>query len=223
VEIAAPKQPIGMIIFPATIPLNALPPGLRLIAAGLRERGFATLFSELLSPAEVEHGYHHFDFEMLADRIADITDGLRYREALKGLPIGYLGTSTDAAAMAVAAARSDCPAGALVMCDARPELASTELHRIRAPTLFIVEEDELALDLNRNALARLGAQGELAILHGTGNNLASPETASQAAELAGKWFEKHLACHQDGRAYGVSAEGYKPGAQRPCSWEDDII
>ena len=199
-EIAVPKQPIGTIIFPATIPLNALPPGLRLVAAGLRERGFATLFSELLSPAEVEHGYHQFDFEMLAHRIADITDGLRYRDALKGLPIGYFGTSTDAAAMAVAAAQPDCPAGALVMCDARPELASTELHRIRAPTLFIVEEDELALDLNRNALARLGAQGDLAVLRGTDKNLASPETASQIAELAGEWFETHLVCHKDGRA-----------------------
>jgi hypothetical protein len=191
-DIASPEQPIGVIIFPVTVPLSASPQGLRLVAAGLRERGFATLFSELLSPSEAQHGYHNFDFEMLADRIADITDGLRHREALKGLPIGYFGTSTDAAAIAVAAARPDCPAGALVMCDARPDLASAELPRIHAPTLFIAEEDELALDLNRGALARLGGQGDLAVLPGPGKNLAAPETASQAAELAGDWFETHL-------------------------------
>ncbi|WP_410960123.1 hypothetical protein, partial [Salmonella sp. SAL4434] len=81
-------------------------------------------------------------------RIAEITDGLRRTKDLDALPIGYFGTSTDAAAIAVAAARPDCPAGALVMCDARPELASAELPRIDVPTLFIVEEDELALALN---------------------------------------------------------------------------
>jgi hypothetical protein len=102
----------------------------------------------LLTPAEAEHGYHNFDFAMLADRIAEVTERLRRNAPAEDLPIGDFGTSTDAAA------RSDCPAGALAMCNARPELASAELPRARAPMLFIVEDDELACDLNRAALRR---------------------------------------------------------------------
>ena len=182
-----------------TVPLNisASSGGLRLVAAGLQDRGFATFLAELLSPAEWEHGYHNFDFDMLAGRIAEITESLRRKAPFDDLPVGYFGTSTDAAAIAIAAAQPDCPAGALVLCDARPELASIELPSVHAPTLFIVEDDELALDLNRSALAKLGCRGDLAILRGAGKGLASPKIASQAARLAGDWFETHLLGRQD--------------------------
>ena len=183
---------MGLIILPVTAALSTTNDGLQQVAAGLQDRRFATFLAGLLSPAEAEHGYHNFDFEMLANRIAQVTENLRRKEALEALPIGYFGTSTDAAAIAVAAAHPDCPAGALVMFDARPELASAELPRIHVPTLFIVEEDELALDLNRSALARLGGQGDLAVLPGTSKNLAFPEIAVRAAKLAGDWFERHL-------------------------------
>ncbi len=196
-DIGSPEQPVGVIILPVTIPLSASNGGLRLVAAGLQDRGFATFLAELLSPAETEHGYHNFDFEMLADRIAEITETLRRKAPFDDLPIGYFGTSTDAAAMAIAAAQPDCPAGALVMCDARPDLASIELPRIHAPTLFIVEDDELALDLNRRALANLSCRGDLTVLRGVGKRPASSEIASQAARLAGDWFETHLRSHQD--------------------------
>jgi putative phosphoribosyl transferase len=90
------------------------------------------------------------------------------------------------------------PAGALVMYDARPELASVELPRVHAPTLFIVEDDELAVRLNRNALSKLCCPRDLAVLEGAGKSLGSPEIASQAAHLAGDWFETHL-CKRQGR------------------------
>ena len=196
-NIGSPEHPVGVVILPVTVPLSASSGGLRLVAAGLQDRGFATFLAELLSPAEMEHGYHNFDFQMLAGRIAEITESLRRKAPFDDLPVGYFGTSTDAAAMAIAAAQPGSPAGALVMCDARPELASVELPRIHAPTLFIVEDDELALDLSLSALAKLGCRGHLAILRGMDKGLASPERASDAARLAGDWFETHLRSHQD--------------------------
>jgi len=196
-DIGSPEHPVGVVILPVTVPLSASSGGLRLVAAGLQDRGFATFLAELLSPAEMEHGYHNFDFQMLAGRIAEITESLRRKAPFDDLPVGYFGTSTDAAAMAIAAAQPGSPAGALVMCDARPELASVELPRIHAPTLFIVEDDELALDLSLSALAKLGCRGHLAILRGMDKGLASPERASDAARLAGDWFETHLRSHQD--------------------------
>ena len=196
-NIGSPEHPVGVVILPVTVPLSASSGGLRLVAAGLQDRGFATFLAELLSPAEMEHGYHNFNFQMLAGRIAEITESLRRKAPFDDLPVGYFGTSTDAAAMAIAAAQPGSPAGALVMCDARPELAFVELPRIHAPTLFIVEDDELALDLSLSALAKLGCRGHLAILRGMDKGLASPERASDAARLAGDWFETHLRSHQD--------------------------
>jgi hypothetical protein len=130
--------------------------------------------------------------------LRSFTERLRRTAPFEDLPIGYFGTSTDAAAMAIAAAQPGCPAGALVMCGARPELASGELPRVHAPTLFIVEDDQLALDLNRSALEKLRCSGDIAVLRGLGKGLASPEIASQAAGLAGDWFETHLRREQDG-------------------------
>jgi putative phosphoribosyl transferase len=191
-ESAAPEKSVGIIILPLTIPISPAGDGLRRVAGELQGRGFTTFLAELLTSAEREHGYHNFDLEMLADRIAEVTERLRRKAPVEDLPIGYFGTSTDAAAMAVAAARSDCPAGALVMCNARPELASAELPRVRAPTLFIVEDNEFACDLNRAALGKLRCRGDLAVLRGASSCLTSAEVASEAARLAGDWFETHL-------------------------------
>jgi hypothetical protein len=116
-----------VIILPVTIPLRPSSKGLRRIASGLQDRGFATFVAELLSPEETEHGYHNFDFEMLADRISEVTRRLRRELPFADLPLGYFGTSTDAAALTIVAAQADCPAGALVMCDGSPELASAAL------------------------------------------------------------------------------------------------
>lgn len=195
-KIASPGQPIGVIILPVSALGSASNAGVGHVVAGLRDRGFATLLAELLSPAETEHGYHNLDIDLLAGRIVDFAENLRHKAPFKDLPIGYFGTGTDAAAVAIAAAQPDCPASAIVLCDARPELASNALTLVHAPTLFIVEDDELALHLNRSALARLGCRADLAVLHGPGTSLASPEIASQAARLAGDWFEAHL-CSQE--------------------------
>jgi putative phosphoribosyl transferase len=191
-NVTSPEQPVAVIILPVTVPLSPSSKGLRRVAAGLQDRGFATFVAELLSPEETEHGYHNFDFEMLADRISEVTRRLRRELPFADLPLGYFGTSTDAAALTIVAAQADCPAGALVMCDGRPELASAALPWVHAPTLFIVDDEEPALDLNRSALAKLVCRGELAVLRGLGKGLASAEIASQTARLAGNWFETHL-------------------------------
>jgi putative phosphoribosyl transferase len=193
---ASPEQPIGVIIFPVSALGSASNTGLGHIRTALQNRGFAPLLAELLSPAETEHGYHNLDIDLLAGRIADFTQDLRRNASLKDLPIGYFAMGTDAAAVATAAAQPDCPASAVVLCDARPELASNALALVHAPTLFIVEDDELALHLNRSALARLRCLADLAVLQGPSNSLASPKIASQAARLAGDWFETHLCSHE---------------------------
>jgi putative phosphoribosyl transferase len=160
--------------------------------AGLQQRGFATLLTEVLLPAETEHGYHSFDFDLLARRITELTESSRKKAAFEDLPIGYFGVGTDASAIAAAAAKPDFPARALVFCDGRPDLVQSALPLLRAPTLLIVADHDLALDLNRNALARLRCPCDLAMLHKGGGSLASPGMAAQTTQLAGDWFEDHL-------------------------------
>jgi putative phosphoribosyl transferase len=196
-EIKSPAQAIGVIILPVSVPGALSITGLRRIAAGLRKRGFATLLTELLMPSEAAHGYHSFDFQLLAGRIADVTESLRKEAPFQDLPIGYLGMSTDAAAIVTAAAAPACPARALVMCDARPDLAHSALLLVHAPTLFIVKDDELALDLNRSALAQLRCPADLAVLRGACRSLPSSDMAAQVVQLAGDWFTTHLRRRQD--------------------------
>src|SRR5262249_33687576 len=100
-DIASPEQPVAGIILPLTVPLSPSRNDLRQVAAGLQDRGFATFVAELLSAEEAEHGYHSFDFEMLADRISEVTRRLRRETAFAALPLGYFGTSTDAAALTI--------------------------------------------------------------------------------------------------------------------------
>ena len=60
---------------------------------------------------------------------------------------------------------------------------------VQAPTLLIVGGDDVAvLDLNRQALARLRCEKELAVVPGATHLFEEPGTLEQVAELAARWF-----------------------------------
>jgi putative phosphoribosyl transferase len=182
-------QAIGAVILPVSVAGGSL----RQVAAGLQAKIFATVLTELLSPAEIEHGYHNFDVDLLASRISEATNRLRAEAPFQRMLIGSFGTSADAAAIIAMAAQAGCPARALAMCDARCDLAHTALPLVRTPTLFIVEDDEVAVHLGRSALAQMHCPRKMIILGGASKHLASPEMSGRAAELAGDWFKAYLA------------------------------
>ena len=175
----------GTILLPHCTGLAAATAAFGKIAAGLTAYGFKATPLQLLSPEEAAHGYHLFDIDLLAQRIVDAV------ASLEGAPVGLFGHNLEAAAILVAAAQPDCAAHALVLCNARPDLAPDAPPAIRVPTLCLVEDEELALDLNRKALARLGDIGELAILP-AGQAISSPATAAQVTDLAAAWFAQYL-------------------------------
>src|SRR5205823_6101393 len=77
------------------------------------------------------------------------------------------GSSTGAAAALVTAAREPDRIGAVVSRGGRPDLAGDWLQRVRAPTLLIVGgADEVVIDLNREALAKLPGVKQLEIVPG---------------------------------------------------------
>ena len=81
------------------------------------------------------------------------------RADLAALPLGLFGASTGAAAVLVTAAERPQYVSAVVSRGGRPDLASTELERVRALTLLIVGGfDPEVLQLNREAYRLLNCE-----------------------------------------------------------------
>ena len=119
---------------------------------------------------------------------------LRAQPDVGALPIGYFGASTGAAAALWAAAEPGADIAAVVSRGGRPDLAGPRLGAVTAPTLLIVGgDDDVVLDLNRRAQARLRCENRLAVVPGATHLFEEPGTLEAAAELARDWFTSHLA------------------------------
>ncbi len=165
----------------------------RFVARQLVDAGFATGLFDLLTEVEEHDRANVFDIEMLTGRLLVITDWLQEQPVLNGLPLGYFGASTGAAAALAAAARRGDRVAAVVSRGGRPDLAMPVLRSVTAPTLLIVGgADELVLDLNRQALAELHCPADLTVVPGATHLFAEPGALEAVAEMAGQWFGKHL-------------------------------
>jgi putative phosphoribosyl transferase len=115
------------------------------------------------------------------------------RPATSGFSLGLFGASTGAAAALVAAAERPERVAAVVSRGGRPDLAGAALERVRAPTLLIVgARDAAVLDLNRQALRRLGGAKALEIVPGASHLFEEPGALDRVARLAAGWFTEHL-------------------------------
>ena len=99
----------------------------------------------------------------------------RRLDDLRGLPMGYFGASTGAAAALIAATERPALVHAVVSRGGRPDLAEGALARVQAPTLLIVGgDDEPVIELNREAMAHMRAPVELAIVPGATHLFEEP-------------------------------------------------
>ena len=147
----------------------------RFVARQLVDAGFATGLFDLLTELEENDRANVFDIEMLTERLLVITDWLQEQPVLNGLPLGYFGASTGAAAALAAAARRGDRVSAVVSRGGRPDLAMPVLGSVTAPTLLIVGgADELVLDLNRQAFAELRCPADLTVVPGATHLFAEP-------------------------------------------------
>lgn len=167
----------------------------RAVAATLNEAGLGTLLLDLLTPEEEAYGGRAkvFDIGLLARRLTDVTRALR---AAEGLPVGYFGASTGAAA-ALCAAADAADAGeeipAVVSRGGRPDLAGDRLGRVRAPVLLIVGgADATVLELNRRAQEELRCPNLLHVVPGATHLFEEPGALEQVAHLTRDWFIGHL-------------------------------
>jgi putative phosphoribosyl transferase len=191
-RLTVPEHAGGLVVFAHGSGSGRHSPRNRAVAEVLRAAGTATLLVDLLTPAEETARDPVFDVELLAGRLAEVARWAAAEPSCAGLPLGYLGASTGAAAALVAAAGDDA-VRAVVSRGGRPDLAGPALADVRAPTLLVVGgHDQQVLALNREAQARLRCTNRLAVVPGASHLFEEPGTLQAAAELARDWFATHL-------------------------------
>lgn len=163
------------------------------VARVLQNAGLGTLLLDLLSEDEAEDREKVFDIALLAERLQTAADWLSEQPDTYLLPLGYFGASTGAGAALVAAARNPTAVDAVVSRGGRPDLATSYLSAVEAPTLLIVGgNDNAVIELNERALRRLGCSKQLVIVPGATHLFEEPGTLEEVALLAREWFVRHL-------------------------------
>jgi dienelactone hydrolase len=199
-DLSVPRGARGLVLFAHGSGSSRKSPRNRAVAEELQHGGLATLLLDLLTMREEREdsmtGQLRFDIAFLATRLESATDWVRNEPETRALPVGYFGASTGAAAALVAAAnRHEC-VHAVVSRGGRPDLAGHALGKVRAPTLLIVGGfDEPVIDLNRDALASLHVEKQLEIVPRAGHLFEEPGALTHVAQLARRWFERHLVEH----------------------------
>jgi putative phosphoribosyl transferase len=209
-RLTVPARVRGVVVFAHGTGSGRSSPRNMFVAGTLHVVGLGSLLFDLLTPDEEADRANVFDIGLLAGRLSAATRWLRGQPGLEGVPVGYFGASTGAAAALRAAAgyaaesATDSPAGpgpdryheeiaAVVSRGGRPDLAGASLGAVRTPTLLLVGGlDDRVLELNEAARAQLPAESQLVVIPGAGHLFAEPGTLEQVASLARDWFVRYL-------------------------------
>jgi dienelactone hydrolase len=167
------------------------------VAEVLQRGRLGTLLLDLLTESEdradAVTAQFRFDIALLADRLVGVLDWARAHPQTSSLPVGLFGASTGAAAALSAAARRSETVRGVVSRGGRPDLAEQALDRVTAPTLLIVGgRDDVVIELNKKAFARLKAPKDLQIVPGATHLFEEPGALDRVSQLAKEWFERHL-------------------------------
>jgi putative phosphoribosyl transferase len=196
-DLAVPADAKGIVLFAHGSGSSRFSRRNRAVAQNLQDAGFATLLLDLLTAAEekaeARTGHFRFDIDLLSVRLASATSWAVAQRELDGLPVGYFGASTGAAAAIVAAAALPQLVGAVVSRGGRPDLAGNALEDLRVPTLLIVGgADTVVIDLNHEALRRLHCIARLEIIPRAGHLFEESGALQKASDLARQWFTEYL-------------------------------
>src|SRR6266536_3395499 len=170
-SLALPRQTQRLVVFAHGSGSSRFSPRNNFVARVLREAGIGTLLMDLLTENEDAVYQTRFNIDLLTERLILATQWLREQPHTKDLVIGYFGASTGAAAVKAAAAEG-AKIGAVVSRGGRPDLAQEALVHVQSPTLLIVGgNDDIVIELNREAYARLNWKKQLVIVPGATHQL----------------------------------------------------
>src|SRR5215211_1048349 len=182
------------------------------VANVLNKKGIATLLVDLLSQEEKrideDSGHIRYNIELLTARFTEVTKWLAQQPETRDLKIGYFGSSTGAAAALTTAAKLGA-AKAIVTREGRPDLArESAIHQVKAPTLFIVGGNDIAvIARNKRALELLSDAEvkEIAIIPGATHLFEEPGKIEEVAQITADWFECYLLETRKSKFYNKNA------------------
>jgi putative phosphoribosyl transferase len=200
-NVSVPPRAWGAVLFAHGSGSSRHSPRNRYVAEVLQRAGLVTLLVDLLTVSEERReraaGNLRFDIELLAQRLEHVTGWFVSEPGGSGLPVGYFGASTGAAAALIAAARNP-RVSAIVSRGGRPDLAGSALDAVRAATLFIVGgADTDVLPLNVAAYEKLRADKHLEVIPDATHLFEEPGALERVASLASAWFEARLSVRND--------------------------
>lgn len=196
-DLALPPDPRGLVLFAHGSGSSRHSPRNQAVAQFLQASGLATLLLDLLTLEEDARDQYtreyRFDLPRLATRLVFATDWATADPRTGGLPPGYFGASTGAAAALLAAAERPALVRAVVSRGGRPDLARDALPRVQAPTLLLVGGDDTeVILLNRLAYDALPGVKQLEIIPGATHLFEEPGKLAAVAALARDWFLRYL-------------------------------
>ncbi len=193
-ELGVPGEASGIVVFAHGSGSSRHSPRNRFVADRLHGAGLGTLLFDLLTREEEGERANVFDVALLGRRLYTATSWLRRQPDTAGLPVGYFGASTGAAAALWAAAEVEPPVAAVVSRGGRPDLAADRLAFVTAPTLLIVGGmDSAVLRLNREAARLLAGEHHVAVVPGATHLFEERGALDEVARLASEWFSEHFA------------------------------
>ncbi|WP_346106215.1 phosphoribosyltransferase family protein [Nonomuraea maheshkhaliensis] len=192
-RLTIPEKAEGVVVFVHGSGSSRHSPRNRHVASLLNRAGLGTLLFDLLTVEEEHDRGNVFDIELLAERLVQVTNWLTDQQQVTGLPVGYFGASTGAAAALWAAAEPGSVVAAVVSRGGRPDLAGPRLSEVQAATLLIVGgRDELVLDLNQAAQERMRCENHLEVIPDATHLFEEPGALESVADLARNWFADHF-------------------------------
>jgi len=191
-RLAVPDGAPGIVLFAHGSGSSRHSPRNRAVAAGLQQRGYATLLFDLLTEDEEVDRANVFDIELLGARLVAATNVVRARSDTSSLDIAFFGASTGGAAALVAAAELGEVVSSVVSRGGRPDLAADRLRDVVSPTMLIVgSRDPIVFGLNAEARAAFKCEARLEVVIGATHLFEEPGALDEVVRLAAGWFGMH--------------------------------
>lgn len=195
--LTCPDGATAIVIFVHGSGSGRLSPRNQYVAETLSNGRLATLLMDLLTEEEElidnETRELRFDLQLLTRRLLHVTQFVRELKETKGMKIGYFGASTGAAAALMAASQKENKIDAIVSRGGRPDLASSSLPLVTAPTLLIVGgNDSVVIDLNKQAYDLLKSEKRMEIIPGATHLFEEKGALEAVGRLSLSWFTKNL-------------------------------
>lgn len=192
-----PEGARGVVLFAHGSGSSRHSPRNRQVAKALYRAGYAVVLVDLFTAAEAQEdqrtGRVRFDIDLLARRVDEAVGWVVEHVETEGLPLGLYGASTGSAGALAAAAQRPETVRAVVSRGGRPDLASSWLAMVAAPTLLVVGAlDHPVLELNRQAADALGGLARVEVVPGATHLFEEPGCLDRVGSLTTSWFQTHL-------------------------------